>query len=236
MGNTPSNQHGHGNGHGNGTPRHGDNTRSGRNPNLRVPIPPTNANNISPSPSNPASPSGRAGSPRRRKSLELPDMNKLSFTPAAAVPTTATNTNHHLAPSSRAGPSGGAGTTSPPAKRWQQIIGGAKSPLSPGFGQMSKIDPATISSPVKIPTSNANATVSPTRPSAGTPTQPISQPATVPPPSQGEGMDLDKDDGTVSVQVQWTGSGKVVQLVGDFADNWKARIPMVKGYVDASLS
>jgi hypothetical protein len=44
-------------------------------------------------------------------------------------------------------------------------------------------------------------------------------------------MDLDKDDGTVSVQVQWTGSGKVVHLVGDFADNWKARIPMIKGYV-----
>jgi len=44
-------------------------------------------------------------------------------------------------------------------------------------------------------------------------------------------MSLDKDDGTVSVQVQWTGTGKVVHLVGDFADNWKARIPMIKGYV-----
>ena len=232
MGNTPSNQHGHGhgNGNGNGSPRHADNTRSGRNPNLRVPIPPTNANNISPSPSNPASPSGRSGSPRRRKSLELPDMNKLSFTPAAAVPTTATNTNHHLAPSTRAGPS-----ASPPPKRWQQIIGGAKSPLSPNFGQMSKLDPATVSSPVKIPGSNA--TTSPTRPTAGTPTQPTQQSATVPPPSQGDGMDLDRDDGTVSVQVQWTGSGKVVHLVGDFADNWKARIPMIKGYVHSlSLS
>lgn len=46
-------------------------------------------------------------------------------------------------------------------------------------------------------------------------------------------MNLDKDDGTVSVQVQWTGTGKVVHLVGDFADNWKARIPMIKGYVTA---
>lgn len=228
MGNTPSNQHGHGQGHGNNSPRHNDNTRSGRNPNLRVPIPPVNPNNISPSPSNPASPSGRAGSPRRRKSLELPDMNKLSFTPAAAVPTTATNTSHHLAPSSRAGPSGaGASTTSPPHKRWQQIMGGAKSPLAPNFGQMSKLDPATVSSPVKIPT---NATASPARPS-GTPTQPSQQTASVPPPSLGEALDLDKDDGTVSVQVLWSGSGKVVQLVGDFADNWKARIPMVKGYV-----
>ncbi|WRT65191.1 uncharacterized protein IL334_002134 [Kwoniella shivajii] len=88
---------GHSHGHGSGNRHH---------PNLRLPMP-SRPTHISPQSSNPTSPSGRSGSPRRRKSLELPDLNKLSFTPAALtpaapVPTTHTHTSHHLAPSTTA--------------------------------------------------------------------------------------------------------------------------------------
>lgn len=207
MGNTPSNQY--------GSPRHPqqDSRSGGRNPNLRVPIPPPNPNNISPSHSNPASPSGRSGSPRRRKSLELPDMNKLSFTPTptAAIPTTATNTSHHLAPSTaRASGSTSAGgsTSSPPHKRWPLNMGGTKSPLSPGFGQMSKVDPSIV------------------KPTPATATVPTPKPPAVTQPSPAPIEEI--DDGSVSVQIHWTANGRVIQLAANFADNWKGRIPMTK--------
>lgn len=233
MGNTPSNQHGSprhppgsGDGHASDANRYG----SSRHPNLRLPMPPANQNNISPTPSNPASPSGRGSSPRRRKSLELPDLNKLSFTPAAPVPTTATHTSHHLAPSTSAGRS-----TSPNAqsgsKRWQNVLGGARSPLTPGFGAMSKLDPSSTTSPSK----HKDPSTSPTRPTSTTnnpyfpaETKPIPQTEAI-----GNNTDAndgaEADDGMVAVTVQWSGAGKNVYLAGDFADDWKAKIPMTKG-------
>lgn len=114
MGNTPSHQH--------GTPsRHGDGSNLGRSGsqrrqnNLRLSMPQRNAH-ISPQSSHPNSPSGRPGSPRRRRSLELPDLNRLSFTPAAPQPTTATNTSNHLGTTASRTPS-----TS--GRRWQQGTG-----------------------------------------------------------------------------------------------------------------
>lgn len=133
---------------------------------------------VSPQPSNPTSPSsGRpgSGSPRRRKSLELPDLNKLSFTPAALtpaapVPTTHTHTSHHLAPSTAAGhharhstspplpgtptgaPSPGSGSASGSGtgssnRYWRDQLGGRASPLAGpnAVGAMSKLEP-TLSS------------------------------------------------------------------------------------------
>jgi hypothetical protein len=151
-------------------------------------------------------------------------MNKLSFTPAAAVPTTATNTSHHLAASTVNGravsASAGASGSSPAPKRWQQIMGGARSPLTPTFGGMTKLDPVTL---MPIKTTDQN----PVSPSKTTSTTPVKGDVQAPSPTP-QGYDT-PGDGTVSVTVHWTGSGKVVQLVGDFADNWKGRIPMVKG-------
>ena len=158
MGNTPSNQHGAPKPRdGQGQPQNQQNNAaqpassasSSRNPNLRLPMPSRNPNNLSPSESNPASPSGRSSSPRRRKSLELPDLNKLSFTPAAPVPTTATHTSHHLAPSTTANRPGDgrqtgssqASSSAAPAqpRRWQQVLGG-HGPLSKPLGAMSQLD------------------------------------------------------------------------------------------------
>jgi hypothetical protein len=67
----------------------------------------------------------------------------------------------------------------------------------------------------------------PVSPSKTTSTTPVKGDVQAPSPTP-QGYDT-PGDGTVSVTVHWTGSGKVVQLVGDFADNWKGRIPMVKG-------
>ncbi|KAK6904190.1 hypothetical protein I203_107706 [Kwoniella mangroviensis CBS 8507] len=189
MGNTPSSPH-HGRGdhpqigyddlispsptpttthHGHGSHRH--------HPNLRLPMP-ARPTHISPNSSNPTSPSGsthnRSGSPRRRKSLELPDLNKLSFTPsaltpAAPVPTTHTHTSHHLAPSTSAvkntSPSPGPGPTTPTGptggttnqKKWQQVLGGrTASPLSNAnaLGAMSRIDNPPRSAPIAMPNTN----------------------------------------------------------------------------------
>ncbi len=136
MGNTPSHPH--------GSPArpHGTPTTN-RPPNLRLPMP-QRPTHISPQSSNPTSPSGRPGSPRRRKSLELPDLNKLSFTPAAPLPTTATTTSH-LAPSSEAASS---------SRKWQ-TLSGHRSPLAGNnaLGAMSKIEPSTQYFPNQRPPS-----------------------------------------------------------------------------------
>lgn len=236
MGNTPSNQHGsprHPPGSGNGHASDANKSGSSRHPNLRLPMPPANQNNISPTPSNPASPSGRGSSPRRRKSLELPDLNKLSFTPAAPVPTTATHTSHHLAPSTSAGRSTSPGAPSG-SKRWQNVLGGARSPLTPGFGAMSKLDPASTTSP-----SNAGSkdpSTSPTQPTHSSnnpyfPTEAKPIPQTEATGTKADAKEGGEDDGMVAVPVQWSGAGKAVFLAGDFADDWKAKIAMTKVYV-----
>ncbi|WWC67506.1 uncharacterized protein I206_101414 [Kwoniella pini CBS 10737] len=181
MGNTPSSHQ-----HGQASPHHSqrqDEESSSssshhhhhhRHPNLRLPMP-QRPTHISPQSSNPTSPSGgRSGSPRRRKSLELPDLNKLSFTPsaltpAAPVPTVHTHTSHHLAPSTSAITSN---KTSPintsdppippsnivPTKRWQHALGGRASPLTNpnALGAMSKLDNnvPSKSAPISMPNTN----------------------------------------------------------------------------------
>ena len=271
MGNTPSNQHGAPKPR-DGTGQQGHNnaaqpasTSSSRHPNLRLPMPSRNPNNLSPSDSNPASPSGRSNSPRRRKSLELPDLNKLSFTPAAPVPTTATHTSHHLAPSTtakRTSDSQAAGSSqittpsSAPAapKRWQQVLGG-HGPLSKPLGAMSQLDSGgSTSKPVPINTPKgsqaggsssqpqANPPASPHTPGRGTPSQastrdsPSRRPA--PPPAiavseygtpSSSMVPEAEDDGAVNVPITWTGGGRTVMIAANFADNWRGRIPMIKG-------
>ena len=188
MGNTPSNQASPARG---GDRHAGGGGGSSRQPNLRLPMP-QRPTHMSPTSSNPASPSGTRGtSPRRRKSLELPDLNKLAFTPAAPVPTLATHTSHHLAPSTTAGhvkrgstgsapiPSTAPGGQSSPG-RWRQALGGGgrASPLA-GMGAMSRLD--SVPGPRTAPVTMPYASVSPTRTSEGTvnpyfPTSPI-QPA-----------------------------------------------------------
>ncbi|WWD21906.1 hypothetical protein CI109_106394 [Kwoniella shandongensis] len=185
MGNTPSHQHGGHHSHGHASPARQPSTsapeshesspttaHAHRHPNLRLPMP---RPHISPQSSNPTSPSGsthnRSGSPRRRKSLELPDLNKLSFTPAALtpaapVPTTHTHTSHHLAPSTPAAghvkAGSGSGIPSPtstptagvppnvtPGKKWHGVLGGRTgSPLANvnHLGAMSRLDQSVPSS------------------------------------------------------------------------------------------
>lgn len=267
MGNTPSNQHGSPKPHPNQSQsqnnQHGQpasSSASSKHPNLRLPMPSRNAGSISPSPSNPASPSGRGGSPRRRKSLELPDLNKLSFTPAAPVPTTATHTSHHLAPSTTAKrpvTDSHASATSPASpvsapKRWQQVLGG-HSPLSQGLGAMSRLDPGSgngKTAPVNMPKGGRSPSRGPVNvPSASPyfPTLPpnkdkevqtwrktatIVVPGTDTPSSTTDTPPSESDDtGMVTVPIHWIGGGKVVMLAGNFANNWKGRIPMTKGYV-----
>ncbi|KAK8846589.1 hypothetical protein IAR55_005675 [Kwoniella newhampshirensis] len=183
MGNTPSHQHGGHHSHGHASPAGQPSTTASANqshesspttahphrhhPSLRLPMP---RPHISPQSSNPTSPSGsthnRSGSPRRRKSLELPDLNKLSFTPAALtpaapVPTTHTHTSHHLAPSTPAAghvkhgsssgvPSSSSASTTTgvpalgtPTKKWHGVLGGRTgSPLANAnhLGAMSRLD------------------------------------------------------------------------------------------------
>ncbi|KAL7423316.1 galactose metabolism-related protein [Cryptotrichosporon argae] len=165
MGNTPSTQHGQHGGQAQQLPRAsgsgagaggggelGRSSSTRRQPNLRLPMP-QRPSHVSPNASNPTSPSGRPGSPRRRKSLELPDLNKLSFTPAAPLPTTATNTSNHLAPSTPA--AGAANSVPSPSgtslsaasavsgqRKWQQALGAPRSPLGTGLSPMSKIQAA----------------------------------------------------------------------------------------------
>ncbi|WVR04287.1 hypothetical protein IAU60_001287 [Kwoniella sp. DSM 27419] len=162
MGNTPSHQHGspqqsQGQGQGTGTGEDVNQQQRGHHrhhPNLRLPMP-TRPTHVSPQASNPTSPSGRGTSPRRRKSLELPDLNKLAFTPAALtpaapVPTTHTHTSHHLAPSTTASPVVASSTP----KKWHQALGGrTASPLagSNTLGAMSKLDPKPVQPPPGTP-------------------------------------------------------------------------------------
>ena len=155
MGNTPSNQ---------ASPARntGEDRQTGqpssRHPNLRLPMP-QRPPYISPNSSNPTSPSGgRSGSPRRRKSLELPDLNKLSFTPAAPVPTLATHTSHHLATPHKKQPAQPSTPSSvPTGSKWRQALGGrTASPLTNNaLGAMSKID-----GPSSVPTRTAPIDVS----------------------------------------------------------------------------
>ncbi|WVQ83880.1 hypothetical protein IAT38_006024 [Cryptococcus sp. DSM 104549] len=206
MGNTPSHQHGAAHSHhgspnirqpqpGSSSPSTSIHTQphshshNQRHPSLRLPMP---ARHISPQSSNPTSPSGRGGSPRRRKSLELPDLNKLSFTPAAltpsvGAPTTHIHTSHHLAggpgaavtsppltptSSNAPAPAGGAagpagnGPITPGGRRWKETLGGRSSPLANAnaLGAMSRLDPSSRATPVSIPTGQ-HANVNPYFPS-----------------------------------------------------------------------
>lgn len=130
-----------------------------RQPNLRLPMPARP--HTSPQSSNPASPSGRPGSPRRRKSLELPDLNKLSFTPTAAPPVLSLDSSGHPGLPIKSKRPGASTATEPLSssipvpgagqKRWQQVLGGRTA--SPLVGQnalsaMSRLDgtPAASSS------------------------------------------------------------------------------------------
>ena len=186
MGNTPSNQASPSRG---GSAASASNDRSqmspsggapssSRNPNLRLPMP-QRPTHISPVSSNPTSPNGGRGSssPRRRKSLELPDLNKLSFTPAAPVVTLATHTSHHLATPSghnKRNSTGGSTPTQSPQQppgrsAWRQALGGRiASPLagSNALGAMSRID-GSASAPRTAPVGMPNASVSPTRAADG---------------------------------------------------------------------
>ena len=122
-------------------------------PPLKIAMP-KRPSHVSPDSSNPNSPGSgppRGSSPRRRKSLELPDLNRLSFTPAAPVPTLATNTSHHLAPSTTAAASSSSSTSTSakpghvkkgsaassalpaslpdegsPSRRWRMSLGGKR--------------------------------------------------------------------------------------------------------------
>nr|WVH01981.1 glycogen recognition site of AMP-activated protein kinase [Naematelia aurantialba] len=135
-------------------------------PNLRLPMP-QRPTHVSPQSSNPTSPSGgRSSSPRRRKSLELPDLNKLSFTPAAPVPTTATHTHNHLAPTTAAHAkrTSTGSPASPSSHRWKQALGGRASPLAGAnaLSAMSRLD-NTVPAPRTAPVTMSNASVSPSR-------------------------------------------------------------------------
>lgn len=148
-----------------------------RHPSMRLPMP-SRPSHISPNSSHPTSPSGRGGSPRRRKSLELPDLNKLSFTPAAVVATTATTTSHAtharhgdtLSPSSVPTQSsagvipGAAGGGGGGARKWQHVLGGrTASPLSGSLGPMSKVQalPASVPEPRSMPIPGTGGMASP---------------------------------------------------------------------------
>ncbi|ORX33524.1 5'-AMP-activated protein kinase beta subunit, interation domain-domain-containing protein [Kockovaella imperatae] len=214
-------------------------------PNLRLPLPQRTSQISTPNDSNPASPSGgaRGNSPRRRKSLELPDLNKLSFTPAvpaAPVHTMATATGP-TSQGKRVEPDGGS-----PSRRWKMGLGPRKS----GLGAMTRIDasPRAVSGskddsyfpndadrgrtravePIAIP-GRKEMSQSP----GGTPPKPP-PPTVAPSPPTHRPMDPlapteeGEADGSVSVPVRWEGSGKQVSVICDFADNWKKRIKLNK--------
>ncbi|WOO77890.1 5'-AMP-activated protein kinase subunit beta [Vanrija pseudolonga] len=186
MGNTPSHAHGspaRGDGAGPSLGRAGSTSRR-HAPNLRLPMPQRPPAHVSPQSSNPTSPSGRPGSPRRRKSLELPDMQKLSFTPAAPQPTTATTTsNANAAPNAKAPAAAApappapapananAAAAAPPptspgsSRKWQQALGGrVASPLGgPGLAPMSKVDNKVIPGVTVVPV-NDSSTYFPSQP------------------------------------------------------------------------
>ncbi|CAD6588075.1 MAG: hypothetical protein TREMPRED_004930, partial [Tremellales sp. Tagirdzhanova-0007] len=266
---------------------------SSRHPNLRLPMPQRPVH-VSPQSSRPTSPSGaRSSSPRRRKSLELPDLNKLSFTPAAPIPTTATQTENFFAPTtlavghfkahsvsaSPAPPTAPAETISP--GKWKQALGGP-SPLlgSTALGPVSKLEGENVPAPKTAPGAVRYTSVSPTRMQEGainpyfpanppvvTRTKPREasprgvEPVSIPSKTEAPvlGLDINEsksasvvaaslstgtsplpsnesedepNDGLVNVPVQWTGSGKVVYVTGNFADNWKGRIQLKRSTHD----
>ncbi|RXK42086.1 hypothetical protein M231_00443 [Tremella mesenterica] len=162
MGNTPSNSNSPSRSNLD-RPSPNDRRSSSRQPNLRLPMP-SRPPSLSPTSSNPTSPSGRSNSPRRRKSLELPDLNRLAFTPAAApVVTIATHTSHLQPTGHTKRPSDVAATSVPSrsgSRRWPAGLG-TRSPLGGmGLSPMSKLDAnAPMSAPVVMP----NPSVSPSR-------------------------------------------------------------------------
>ena len=260
---------------------------SSRNPNLRLPMPQRPVH-VSPQSSRPTSPSGpRSGSPRRRKSLELPDLNKLSFTPAAPIPTTATQTENFFAPTTPAvghfksytiaasPPPATApmGTISP--SKWKQAMGGPSPLVGPtALGAVSTSEEKNVPASETAPGAMRHTSISPTRAQepASNPYFPAHPPlVTRPKPREASprgveaapipiksdapilGLNINEskspsvvaaslstgtsplpsnasedepNDGLVNVPVQWTGSGKVVYVTGNFADNWKGRIQL----------
>lgn len=217
-------------------------------PNLRLPMP-QRPTQHSPQSSNPTSPSGRPGSPRRRKSLELPDLNKLSFTPAAPQPTTATHT------ASASAGAGGAKAPASPHRKWQQALGGKASPLAGGLSPMTqasapvpgvKVVPVNDSTthvpsqpiPIRSPRGGVS-DLSPERPRPRPQVKPVDSPlrtGLTPPPPTAQATPtpppIDKNDGLVDVPVQWNGGGKNVYVTGNFADNWRGRIKLRKSTHD----
>lgn len=264
MGNTPSHQHGAqgspgGPGKAGGGAELGRGSSQRRQPNLRLPMPQRPPQH-SPQSSNPTSPSGRPGSPRRRKSLELPDLNKLSFTPAAPQPTTATHTTSASAGGGVGASPGKSGPVSP-HRKWQHALGGKASPL--GGGGLSpmtqgpnpgvKVVPVNDNSthvpsqpiPIRSPR-GADAELSPDVERTGRPrpqVKPVESPlrtgltppapaATPNPPVAAEEAAGSANDGLVDVPVQWNGGGKNVYVTGNFAENWRGRIKLKKSTHD----
>lgn len=92
--------------------------------------------------------------------MELPDLNKLSFTPAAPVPTLATHTSHHLAtPSGQKKQPTATPSSVPTGSKWRHALGGrTASPLagSNALGAMSKLE-----GPSSVPAKTAPIDVSP---------------------------------------------------------------------------
>jgi 5'-AMP-activated protein kinase regulatory beta subunit len=86
---------------------------------------------------------------------------------------------------------------------------------------MSKLDPASTTSPSKA--GSKDPSTSPTE------AKPI--PQTEAAGTKADAKEGGEDDGMVAVPVQWSGAGKAVFLAGDFADDWKAKIAMTKVYV-----
>jgi hypothetical protein len=95
---------------------------------------------------------------------------------------------------------------------------------------MSKLEPSAVTSPSKAaskdPSTSPTTSTNPYFPAETAKPIPTTE-ATVPKHPDGrEGAEA--DDGLVAVEVRWSGAGKNVYLAGDFADNWKEKIPMSK--------
>lgn len=226
-------------------------------PNLRLPLPSTSRNH-SPNSSNPTSPSGRPGSPRRRKSLELPDLNRLSFTPATPAQPVGTPQN---ANGSAARPGHGNANIGPGIgsgfKRWNQALGGHRaSPLAnpnalKAMSQVEVTPPRTIPSSqpeLGVPIPQRKEAENPYFPSitaasvpipvpgrAREPTSPTQpgQPSTLPPPPT-KRPEAEGGNELVPVLFTWKGTGREtnVEISGTWLrDSWKARVKLRRRYV-----
>ena len=219
-------------------------------PNLRLPLPSTSRNH-SPNSSNPTSPSGRPGSPRRRKSLELPDLNRLSFTPATPAQPVGTpqNANGSAARASHGNANIGPGVGSG-FKRWNQALGGHRaSPLANpnALKAMSQVEskPPPPQPDLGIPIPGKKDVDNPYFPSVVPASAPIPMPgrgrqASSPPqpgqpssqpPAQVKRPDAEGTDGNelVPVLFTWKGTGREinVELSGTWLrESWKARVKL----------